>query len=324
MAEFQYIDVPHGVHVLALLLDLGISGKQYRKPASVIRLIARQQHDGVAVLVPFDLLARPQHTTGKSPGAYAIPRVQLQQTVRKRRQLTWHRRGGTAGDNDVSDRIARKDIGQAAPMVFIPMGDNDRIELENVISDQRIHHLIVHARIDQNGMRAVANEDRIGLAHVQHGNARGRKPYPVRKPSSTGKRNGTGTEQDGSLSRTRPAPIQVDRKQEKRAAQRRGRPYAQTGEWDSRARANKKDRPSRQCSKKGVEHSRDRPQRGKNHVYDSQRKNHRDAGNEQDVGQRSNKRKLFEHVNRNRQRRGLRDKRKAKRFAYPAGQPQSP
>ena len=64
-------------------------------------------------------------------------------------------------------------------MVFVPMRNEDGIDMVDVIANQRRHHALIEPTVDERHGATLTNQNRIGLANIEDRHRRRRASIPI-------------------------------------------------------------------------------------------------------------------------------------------------
>lgn len=64
-------------------------------------------------------------------------------------------------------------------MIFVPMCHEDGVDMVDIVANQRRYHALVEPAVDERYCAALANKNRIGLAHIEYRHRRRSESIPV-------------------------------------------------------------------------------------------------------------------------------------------------
>ena len=88
------------------------------------------------------------------------------------------------GNDDTLACDCTREVRNPAVVVVMEMREDDRVEMEHAGATERLVERPRRPCIDEHGMRAFLDEDRIPLPDIEHHHARRRKEPMIREPSA--------------------------------------------------------------------------------------------------------------------------------------------
>ena len=215
MTHLEHVDVTQGTALdeRGDHLALGVAGEQGRHGRSARRLrhVARvsgrisgsrarrrispgsKHDDRVDVLVSGNRAFRPQDRKGQVTRPQHVSRADLPHLGMQALLHHAHKVGrflhklvpDPLRKDHAVDAHMTHELGQAARMIEVGMGDDDRVELPDMLAGKGGEHRVVGPRVDQNGSPARLQQDGIALPDIEH-------DHPLHGPDNNHREGGCG------------------------------------------------------------------------------------------------------------------------------------